>query len=593
MAWRHDVIEQLRIRGLGVIDDATIAFGPGLTAITGETGAGKTMVLSGLTLITGGKADADRVRSGVAAAWVDAEWRVPAGVAAVERMAEAGADVELDGDAARLLLGRTIAAEGRSRALAGGRTVPVGVLQDVTRSLLAIHGQSDQLHLRSTEAQRELLDRFGGPAVASALVAYREVYAAWREAVAERQRRLATRSERDRAAAMLVHGIGEIEAVDPKPGEDVDLDRESSRLQHAGALLVDVQTAHDALVGTDDGGQDTSLMAALALAGHALDRAAAVDDTLVEARRRLAELSSVAADLAGELSEYASSIDADPRHQEWVEERRAALNALRRRYGASVDDVLAWLADARAQVADVDEDDERMAELAQREASLERELRESAQRLSALRVAAATRLATGVTAELSALAMPDAVLDVRVQSSEDPATFGAAGADDVEMLLRPHRGGDFRPVGKSASGGELSRVMLALEVVLADADPVPTFVFDEVDAGIGGRAAIEVGRRLARLARSAQVIVVTHLPQVAAFADTHVVVAKDASGLVTTTDVRGVEGAERTAELVRMLSGLEASEAGVAHAEELLAAAAAERRPTGRGESRAKAARSR
>lgn len=581
------MIEQLRIRGLGVIDDATIAFDPGLTAITGETGAGKTMVVSGLTLLAGGRADGELVRSGATTAWIDGEWDAASDCEAVARVEEAGAEAEPDGERVRLLLGRTIAAEGRSRAFAGGRSVPIGVLQDAARSLLAIHGQSDQLQLRASDAQRDLVDRFGGAATLNALADYRGVFEQWRDVRDERARRLASRAERDRAAAMLAHGIAEIEAVNPQPGEDVDLDREAARLQHAGSLLDDVQQAHDALVGSEDGDGAVSLMDAVATAGHALDRAVAVDPALAELRQRLADLTAVAADLGVELAQYASGVDADPAHQTWVEDRRSALSALRRRYGASIDEVLAWLDDARAQVADVADDDDRMAELAQREAELSVELAAAAARLTDMRSTAAARLAAGACAELAALAMPDAALEVRVTTEPDPGRWTSSGADRIDISLRPHRGGEFRPVAKSASGGELSRVMLAIEVVLAGADPVPTFVFDEVDAGIGGRAAIEVGRRLARLARSAQVIVVTHLPQVAAFADRHVVVAKGDDGLVTTTSVGPVDGSARTAELVRMLSGLDASEAGVAHAEELLAMAAEERASgSTRGESR-------
>ncbi len=574
------MIEELRIRGLGVIDDAVVEFGPGLTAITGETGAGKTMVLSSLALLAGGRADAGLVRAGERQAWVDGAWQLPAGSPAIERLAEAGADLEADEvpeGAARVILGRTVAAEGRSRALAGGRSVPVAVLQEATTHLLAVHGQADQQHLRSAEAQRQLLDRFGGPALQQRLEQAGAAHAAWRAVRGELESLRAGREARRQESAMLALGIAEIEALAPEPGEDAALDREAARLQHAGSLLADVRQAHDALVGSEDDLDASSLMHAVDVARHALDRAVAVDDGLAELRGRLGELTAVAADLAVELAAYAAGIDADPAHQAGVEERRAALQGLRRRHGGSVDQALAWLEQARHTVAEVSEDDQRVSDLQAQEESLRARLAAAVHELTSERQAAADRLATAVTAELAELALPDAEFEARVETTADPDRWTAQGADHVEFRLRPHRGGELRPVAKSASGGELSRVMLALEVVLAGVDPVPTFVFDEVDAGIGGRAAVEVGRRLARLARTAQVVVVTHLPQVAAFADTQVVVSKGADGLVTTSSVRAVAGPERIAELVRMLSGLDASEAGAAHAEELLALAAGER----------------
>ena len=579
------MIESLRIRGLGVIDDAVINFGAGLTAITGETGAGKTMVLTGLSLLAGGKADSQMVRHGSDRAEVDGEWSLIEANSeqVLARLGEAGAEIDIEQGSAQVLLARAVAGEGRSRAFAGGRTVPVTVLQEVAVELVAVHGQAEQLRLRQSGKQRELLDRYAGGPVTKLLAEYQSKYTEWRQVHAEIQELTAQQSARAQQGATLAIGIAEIEAVAPLPGEDLDLDRQSALLVHSGTLLEDIATAHTALVGTDDtvGRPDyadaANVLSVLAGATKALDRAVEVDPQLVPVRDRFREISSIAADAALTLSTYATQIDADPARQAWVEERRSALGALRRRYGGTVDEVLAWLAQAKEKVAEVFGDEDRLVLLGEQEVAARSSAIELARNLSAARGKAGKRFGAAVTSELQALAMPDSVLAVKVETAAQIEDFGTWGADEIEFLLQPHSGTGPLPIGKGASGGELSRVMLAIEVVLAGVDPVPTFVFDEVDAGIGGRAAVEVGRRLARLARTAQVIVVTHLPQVAAFADQHVVIVKSADGQVTSSSVGPVTGGERVTELVRMLSGLTDSQAGAAHAEELLALAATER----------------
>ncbi|MSO26995.1 MAG: DNA repair protein RecN [Candidatus Nanopelagicales bacterium] len=579
------MIESLRIRGLGVIDDAVITFGPGLTAITGETGAGKTMVLTGLNLLAGGKADAQTVRHGSDRAEVDGQWSLAEAksTTVLIRLRDAGAQIDVEQGVAQVLLARAVAGEGRSRAFAGGRTVPVTLLQEVAGELVAVHGQSEQLRLRQSGKQRELLDRFAGSAVTKLLDEYQVSFAKWRQLRVEVQDLTRQRQSREREAAMLAIGIAEIEAVAPLPGEDLDLDHQSARLAHSGTLLEDVFTAHSALVGTDEvvnsGADDidANVLSVLAGATKALDRAVEVDPQLAPVRDRFREISSIAADAAVTLSSYATEIDADPARQSWVEERRSVLNTLKRRYGANVDEVLMWLEQAKGTVAEVSGDEDRLVALGEQEANERSAVTKLAGDLSAARRKAGKRFSSAVTNELQALAMPDSLMEVSVETIADLEEFGIYGADEIEFLLQPHVGASPLPIGKGASGGELSRVMLAIEVVLAGVDPVPTFVFDEVDAGIGGRAAVEVGRRLARLARTAQVIVVTHLPQVAAFADQHVVIAKSADGLVTASSVTSVMGEDRISELVRMLSGLTNSQTGAAHAEELLALATTER----------------
>lgn len=572
------MLSELRIRGLGVIDEAVVPFGPGLTVLTGETGAGKTMVLTGLAMVRGERADAGAVRTGSDRAEADAEWRLPVIPEDVaERLDEAGIAVEAEGDETVLLLGRTLAREGRSRATAGGRPVPASVLADLTDSLVAVHGQAEQVTLRDPRRQRLLLDRFGGASLAQARAAYAEVHAEWRAVAAVLADLTAHRHERERDAALRRHGIEEIAAVAPTAGEDEALKAEAAALAHSTDLVAGVGEAVAAMAGDDDGSEGGAAEA-LRRAQRLLDRAAATDARLGDAARRLAGVARDLDDVAHELVSYQADLEADPQRLAAVEDRRALIGALIRRYGPTLDDVLDWWQESERVVAEVDGADGRQAELAARAADLRAAVVRTAAVLTSERRAAAERFAAAVTAELADLAMPDAEVVMEVTSRSEPEDFGPDGADAVEIRLRPHAGVEARPLARGASGGELSRVMLAIEVVLAGEHATPTFVFDEVDAGIGGRVAVEVGRRLARLARDAQVIVVTHLPQVAAFADHHIVVAKGTDGSVTAASVRPVTGDERVAELVRMLSGLEGSASGAEHAGELLALAAEESR---------------
>ena len=576
------MIRRLRIRGLGVIEEAQIPLTRGLTVVTGETGAGKTMILSGLALLGGARADFQSRREGVAAAEVEGTWSLGDPEAPVTRMiaeilAEAGGFVDTGPDGVELVVARILEEQGRSRAVAGGRTVPAGVLQEIAERLVAVHGQADQVRLRQAATHRTLLDRYAGVEHCETLTAYQRAFDEWREIATEVRDLLARRSVLDEESARLALGIADIEEVDPQPGEDEELDALAARLAHAGSLFEDALQARVALVGEELEVSDASVVRALDVAVRALDRIIAVDPSLADVAARLREIGTMAADAAADLVAYAEDLQADPTRQQAVEQRRASLRGLSRRYGGSISAVLEWLGEARAAVATAEGFDDHLAELRDRASRAHAQAQLLAEQVSAGRREAGQRLEQKVSVELNALAMPDARLEVRVLA-EDPNRLGQWGIDAVEFLLAPHVGAPARPLGRGASGGELSRVMLALEVVLADADPVPTFIFDEVDAGIGGRAAIEVGRRLARLSRRAQVILVTHLPQVAAFADQHVVIEKSGNGGVTASSVRVVEGQDRIRELVRMLSGLAASEAASAHAEELLTLAEAERR---------------
>ncbi|MGJ0388702.1 DNA repair protein RecN [Microbacterium sp. CGR1] len=556
------MIEEMRMQGLGVIADAVLPLGAGFTAITGETGAGKTMVVTGLGLLLGQRADSGAVRAGATQASVAGVWIVPETGDVADIVADAGGELEPAGaGAAELYVSRTLSAEGRSRASVGGRAAPAGVLSALAEELVVVHGQSEQLRLRSSAAQRDALDRFGGASIATALEAYSSSFARWRELDAEITDITENRDRRAEEAARLREALALIEAAAPEPGEDVELSARAERLANAEELRLAASLAHSAL-SNEEGEPDASAL--IAEARRALERVS--DTSLTEISAGLADIGYRIADVAGQLSAYLADLDETGPHElAAVEERRAALGTLIRAHG-SLDEALELWQTGSARLAELDDDGERLDRLEAERDAARAELDARADALTAERAAAAAKLGVAVSDELHALAMPDARLEVAVT----PGAESAHGRDDVAILLAPHPGAEPRSVGKGASGGELSRVMLAIEVVIAGTDPVPTFVFDEVDAGIGGAAAIEVGRRLARLAEKSQVIAVTHLAQVAAFATNHLSVVKSHDGAVTASSVRRLEGEEREAEMARLLSGLTDSDAAITHARELL-----------------------
>ncbi len=572
------MLEEVRITGLGIIDDAVLELSAGFTVVTGETGAGKTMVVTGLGLLFGGRADPARVRPGADRALVEGRLRTDPQGHVARQVEEAGGELD---DGGTLIVSRSVSSEGRSRAFAGGRSVPVGLLSYLADDLVAIHGQADQQQLLKPGRQREALDRYTGAELVTALSEYQRAYQRHRE-VREQLDEITTKArERAMEADALRFGLGEIERLAPVAGEDGELRDEEERLAHADALHAAATTAHEALLGDPSSGADAAdAVTLIGAAARALESVSQHDAVLAELGGRLSEASYLISDVAAELASYAQSVEADPARLAAVQERRAELTRLARKYGdagepaTSVAAVLGWAKRAAARLTELDSDDERLGELTAEEADLAARLGELAAGLTRLRTAAAEKFTADVTAELAALAMPHAQLKVAVTPLGE---LGPHGTDDVEIRLAAHPGAPALPLHKGASGGELSRVMLAIEVVFAGADPVPTFVFDEVDAGVGGKAAVEIGRRLARLARLAQVIVVTHLPQVSAFADNHLVVQKSGDGLVTASGVTRLDHGGRIRELSRMLAGLEDSELGRAHAEELLALAADER----------------
>ena len=564
------MIEEISIRDLGVIGEARLLLGPGFTALTGETGAGKTMVVTALGLLLGERADSGAIRSGAPQTVVEGHWEVADSGPVAERVRDAGGDLDgAAGGRAALVLGRSVAADGRSRAVVGGRAAPVGVLSEIGQHLVVVHGQSDQIRLRSATAQREALDRYAGPEFAVLLGDYQDVFKRWQTGQGELDVLVTERDRRAREAADLRQAMEEIEQAAPVRGEDAELSERAERLTNLEDLRLAAIEAQEAISSQSL----TDAIDALGLiesARRAVERVAGHDPALAPIAEALAAASFATSEVSGQLSSYLGSLDADSgRELETLHERRAVLAGLIRRYGPSLDDVVDYLESGSTRLLELDSDADRIEALAAEVAADRAKLDELAERLTARRTAAAEQLSAAVTDELSALAMPDATLTIQVSAAELTLT----GRDQVAILLQPHAGTEPRPLAKGASGGELSRVMLAIEVVLAATDPVPTFVFDEVDAGVGGASATEIGRRLARLAKNAQVIVVTHLAQVAAFSNNHLVVEKGSDGAVTTSSVRLVHADERAAEMARLLSGSPESDSALTHARELLEAA--------------------
>jgi DNA repair protein RecN (Recombination protein N) len=563
------VIEEIVIHNLGVIGEATLPIGPGFTAITGETGAGKTMVVTALGLLLGERSDDSIVRAGTAQAAVEGRWLVPSDGGVADRVRDAGGDLDAVGDdgQAALLLSRSISLTGRSRAAVGGRAAPIGVLNEIGQQLVVVHGQSDQIRLRSATAQREALDRFAGSALSVVLGNYQEVYARWQAAQGELDVLIAERDRRSREAEELRAAIEEIERIAPRRGEDDELTERADRLTNLEDLRLAAAQAQQ-LVSSQTDDDTSDVLGLLDSARRQLDRVSGHDPAIGVIAESLGDAIAVVGEISTQLAGYLGDLDSDSgRELETVQERRAQLSALVRKYGPTLDDAIDYLDIGSSRLLELDNDSDRIESL-RAEVEVDRNRIVSlAADLTRIRVAAGTELARRVSDELTALAMGGAMLSVDV---EDRTDYSQTGKDQVTLLLRPHSGSEPRPLGRGASGGELSRVMLAIEVVIAGSDPVPTFIFDEVDAGVGGASAIEIGKRLARLAQTAQVVVVTHLAQVAAFANNHLSVVKDSDGAVTESSVRQLHGDERVAEMARLLSGLPDSESGLTHARELL-----------------------
>lgn len=555
------MIEEILIRDLGVISEAKLEFGPGLTVLTGETGAGKTMVLNALGLLLGERSDSSAIRKGQEQAFVEGRWLLSD--SALQRIQELG--IELDD--VELLVNRSVSAEGRSRAALSGKSVPVGILSEIGEQLVVVHGQSDQIRLRSAVAQREALDQFAGEELAKVMTEYATVFADWKQA-STRLSEITTQLEaRSREADQIRSAVEELTSLDPKPGEDVELAEKASKLTHLEELRIAATSAHNQL--SSEGFDDSSdAITLVGKARRALEAVSEHDPELAALAEQLKEIGFSLNETSASISGYLASLDSEGGQElERVQQRRADLTSAMRKYGPTLEDVISFFENSGARLLELDSSDKEIQELTSLEQSLGKQASSLAKTITEFRIKAASSLAKAVTAELGALAMNGASLQVTVTQGSELA---AHGADQVAILLSAYPGAEPRPLGKGASGGELSRIMLAIEVVLAGSELAPTFIFDEVDAGVGGAAATEVGKRLATLAQNAQVIVVTHLPQVAAFATRHLRVLKSVSDQYTATDVVRLEGEAVVEELARMLSGLSESESGKTHAKELL-----------------------
>ncbi|MCU4296379.1 DNA repair protein RecN [Brevibacterium permense] len=553
------MISELRISHLGVIAEAAVELDTGFTVVTGETGAGKTMFVSALSLLMGRKVGSGVVRKGAEKAEVEGIFTDVAEPVR-ERIEEAGGSADDEA-----IISRTVALKGRARATAGGRTVPISVLTDISSDLITLHGQSEQLRLKGAAQQRHLLDAAGGTALAEVADRYRAAFENWRETEARVSRIKDSTAARRERILWLRGCLETIDKVRPEPGEDETLAAQSAKLGAAAEITRAVGAAHDLLLGSeiDDAG------AAVDLVHQAISTIADVegsDKELVTIREALGDAVLRLSDSAAELSSYLSGFDElGETSLEETEARRAELGTLAP-YGQDVAEVLDFETRSAAELAELEAEDRDLDGLDAELDSARETMEAAASALTEIRKATADEFSAAVSEELTALSMPKAAVAFEI-SEREPTTHGA---DEVRLTFAAHESSIPDDIAKIASGGELSRVMLAIEVVRAASESIPTYVFDEVDAGVGGKAAVEIGRRLAKLARNAQVIVVTHLPQVAAWADTHVTIVKDDDAETVRSGVQELTDEERVVELSRMLAGMDDSASAKAHAAELL-----------------------
>ncbi|MBM7825326.1 DNA repair protein RecN (Recombination protein N) [Arcanobacterium pluranimalium] len=560
------MIEELNIHDLGVIQEAHLFLGSGMTAITGETGAGKTMALTSLDLLMGGKADANKVRLGAERAVVEGVFRVAENSPAIAIVEEAGGRVENDDAGVAIIVSRHVLSKGRSRAFLGGASVPVSVLQDVAQHLVTVHGQSDQLHLVSPTQHRIALDAYAGitnSEIEKAYVAQWDRYNQLLKEVAHAKERAESAGTERLALEALIQRI---DATEPEIGEDEALKNESLRLENVESLRRAIAQSLWALSGDDSQQGALDLIDSSA---HLLEKSD--DSELKNLAQELLHASQIASEVVNQLGMIAESVDADPQRLNEIHERRAQLRAIQRELSMDIPTLLARRDEARAQLVALEDPQAHIEQLERQCEEASAELMDLGAKISARRAEAAKNLSAMVTSELHNLAMKDAIFSVDIVHLDKASK---EGLETIEFLLTPHKGAKPGKLAATASGGELSRVMLALEVTLSQgvSDADHTFIFDEVDAGIGGKTALSIGERLAKLSQKSQVLVVTHLAQVAAYAAAHVVVDKQTEQSSTITQVRVMDAEERERELARMLSGHEDSEAARTHAAELLRA---------------------
>ena len=557
-------LEEISIRSLGVIESSNIEFKPGLTVLTGETGAGKTMVLTALGLVLGSKSDSDLVRAGQERAIVTGKFAVPKDLAT--QIIDAGGEIEEES----VVISRTVSTAGKSRVLVGGVVSSAAAVSSFASSLVEIHAQSSSSKLTKPGVARELLDRFAG----IDLTTYQQTFDQYQQMLRRINELKEQLSQADRQIAELSELADEFAKLNPKSGELVEIENEIAKLESVEVLNQAVSTALNLFEN-----EDLSAVNMLQQIRKSLDQVTGKDKQLDAITERYTESLLNLQDISSDLSSYLSQLEADPNRFEKLQDRKASLNSLLKRYGKGSDKEAAFeqlLIDgksAKERIADLSGGDQRVAELQKEAELIFKQLQDQALALSKLRKVNGEKLSSQVTDEVRSLSMPNAsfVIEQTVGDVKNSKSFTSNGIDEISILFSAHSGGTPLALNKVASGGELSRVMLALEVVIAEAEPIGTYIFDEVDAGVGGKAAIEVGRRLSKLSKSAQVIVITHLAQVAAWADNHLVVKKSENGLVTQSDVMEVRATERKIEIARMLSGQEDSQTAQEHAGELLA----------------------
>lgn len=583
MAWRvsNRALVEVEISGLGVIERAHFSPGAGLTVITGETGAGKTMVLSALSLLTGSRADATVVRNGSDRASIVGRFALSAQMS--ERVEELGGEV----DGGEALLSRTISSEGKSRAAIGGVTTTISALSDIGAELLSIHGQSANFTLLKAEKAREILDGYSGAEVVSALEAYRSLYDRYREIITSINELQQLQSTRERELERIATFLGEFDRVNPTPNESATLRERILALENVDATRLAIS---DSLHALSEGESNVSgLLGSVKRAIESLGMGSQQADSHIALIR---EISILVNELTSSLRSMEDDLDVEPGALEQMHSRRALVQGLIKRFGNISDDdpesaLIEEARRSRALFLQLSDGDQGIVQLEKEREETARKLIGASEALTKTRQSFATQLEREISEELTQLAMPAARITVAIERKNEGVAVSDGkrtlicsntGSDEVALLLTPHAGATPLPINKGASGGELSRIMLAIEVVLAGRSSVPTYVFDEVDAGVGGKAAVEVGRRLALLARHAQVLVVTHLPQVAAWADTHYSIRKNSSETVTSSDLALLSESERTNELARMMAGREESSLAKEHAQELLDFVAAERR---------------
>jgi len=551
------LIRTISISNLGVISQTELNLTEGLNVISGETGAGKTMLLTALQLMLGARADSSKVREGQGQLRVSGIWEdIPASVN--DQLAELGSDLEDD-----LVITRTVSSEGKSRAVIGGANVPAGSLAEIADNLLVIHGQSEQIRLRSAATQREAVDAFGGEAIATLIASYQQVYQSWRDAQARLERLQQSSQDRDRKIIQLQEFLTDMEQLAPEENELDAIGERLNKLENLESIRSALQQSHSTLTSSGEAPDVEQMISQVA---RNLESVSAKDTELTELAQRARELEVLVSELSVDTAASLSSLQTEPGELDKLNERKAQLIGLERKYGGELAELISRSKDAANELLDLQDGDEQIEKLEQHLAAVESQLSFAAEKLSEQRRASAEALSDEVNMELATLAMPNSRLVIEIEKTE----FSKHGADQVSILLASYAGATPRPISKAASGGELSRIMLAIEVVLAGKSPTPTMIFDEVDSGVGGSSAIEIGRRLKKLSEQCQVVVVTHLAQVAAFADNHLVVKKDSGEGFVESDVTSLSLGSRETELARMLSGLQASDSALTHAKELL-----------------------